>query len=139
MNNIVNKKQPAPNKIHGSMHVFTAAKYSAGGFLQLLKETAFKIELVWFLVMVLVFIFIEAPIIQTIVLAGLFMILFSIESLNTAIEHIVDEISPHRSDFAKHTKDLGSFAVFCLLTVIGVYTLAIVGNHFLGFISLSPL
>ena len=53
------------------------------------------------------------------------MAALAVEALNTAIETIVDEISPHRSEFARRAKDLGSAAVFFMLTAAGLYLLAL--------------
>ncbi|MCX5493226.1 diacylglycerol kinase [Kaistia dalseonensis] len=49
----------------------------------------------------------------------------ALESLNSAIELIVDDVSPQRSEFARRTKDLGSAAVFFMLTATGLYVLAL--------------
>lgn len=112
-----------PAKVHGIAHIFAASRYSFGGFLQLLKETAFRFELLGFALFALLFWLLGASYAQFAVLSCLFLLLFAVEALNTAIEHIVDHLSPHRSDFAKNTKDLGSFAVFCLLAIVGFYGL----------------
>ena len=45
----------------------------------------------------------------------LFAILVAVEALNTAIEVIIDRISPEISLTGKRAKDLGSLAVMCLL------------------------
>jgi len=45
------------------------------------------------------------------------------EALNTAIEEIVDLVSPEWSLPAKHAKDLGSFAVFSMLCLNGIFAL----------------
>lgn len=47
--------------------------------------------------------------------AVLFLLLIAMEAVNTAIEEIIDRISPEVSDTGKHAKDLGSLAVFCLI------------------------
>ncbi len=47
----------------------------------------------------------------------LLLVLAATEALNTAVELIVDRVSPEFSAFAGQAKDLGSFAVFCLLLV----------------------
>jgi len=49
----------------------------------------------------------------------------AVEALNTAVETIVDEISPQRSQFARRAKDLGSAAVFFMLTAAGLYLAAL--------------
>ncbi len=52
-------------------------------------------------------------------------LIFAVEALNTAIENIVDHLSPEKSDFARDTKDLGSTAVFFLLIANGGYLFAV--------------
>ena len=48
------------------------------------------------------------------------------EALNTAIEEIVDLVSPEWSLAAKHAKDLGSFAVFSMLCLNGIFALFVI-------------
>ena len=48
-------------------------------------------------------------------MAILFLLMMAFEAINTAIEEIVDRVSPEISQMGKHAKDLGSFAVFCLI------------------------
>jgi len=62
-----------------------------------------------------------APLRVFLITTLLFLVLISVEALNTAIEVIIDKISPQISDTGKHAKDLGSFAVMCLLFVNGIY------------------
>jgi diacylglycerol kinase (ATP) len=49
------------------------------------------------------------------------LIVLAVEALNTAIEEVVDHISPGWSEVAKHAKDMGSFAVMCALLATGLY------------------
>ncbi len=56
-------------------------------------------------------------------LIAVFLAVTAIEALNTAIEEIIDRISPEFSDTGRHAKDLGSFAVFCGLVVWGLLLL----------------
>ncbi|MBK6466601.1 MAG: diacylglycerol kinase [Rhodobacter sp.] len=58
-------------------------------------------------------------------LAGLILLLIAVEALNTAIEVLVDHLSPGWSQFAKDAKDLGSLAVVCVLGLIGLYVLGV--------------
>jgi diacylglycerol kinase (ATP) len=66
---------------------------------------------------------IGAPVAHYLIFAVLMLLLFSVESLNTAIEEIVDRVSPEFSSAARNAKDLGSFAVFCLLLANGGFVL----------------
>ncbi|MFU8881599.1 MAG: diacylglycerol kinase, partial [Rhodobacterales bacterium] len=51
----------------------------------------------------------------------LWLVLLSVEALNTALEAIVDHLSPEWSAFGKQVKDLGSAAVFLMLLANGVF------------------
>ena len=56
----------------------------------------------------------------------LMMLMFSVEALNTAIEELVDRISPEISTVGRNAKDLGSFAVFCLIIANGAFAAYVV-------------
>ena len=114
-----------PTKIHGIKHIFAAINYSAEGVLRLWKETAFRHEILLFLVIVAVLIKLGATPLHYMVAFTLFLLLASVEALNTAIECIVDHVSPEWSEFAKDAKDLGSFAVLCMI---------IANSAFLGYV-----
>ena len=112
-----------PSKVHGLAHVFAAARYSYGGFRVLWSETAFRHEVLLGAVMLAVMAAVGASLLLVTLGLILVLITLAIEALNTAIEVLVDHISPGYSDMAKHAKDLGSFAVFCLLVANAVYFL----------------
>jgi diacylglycerol kinase (ATP) len=103
-------------------HVVHATGYSMAGLRFLLRsELAARIEiavsaaaLVWLLI-------IGASFGEIVVFLILFCILMSVEALNTAIEVIVNRLSPEYSDFAKMAKDLASFAVFGMLAAGAIY------------------
>ena len=59
----------------------------------------------------------------------LFLGLFAAEALNTAVEEVIDRISPEMSIVGKHAKDLGSFAVFCMLLACGLHLAFTVFAH----------
>ena len=113
-------------KITGPRHILAAASYSYGGVKRLLREAAFRQEIILFGVVVLLFAYIGAELPQYLVATCLFFILIAVEAINTTIEILVDKISPELSTFAKQTKDLGSFAVFCLLCANGLYAAYII-------------
>ncbi len=99
----------------GISHLFAAATYSAGGAKRLLSESAFRHELIAFVVAMAIFTFVGATFFQYVAMAILFLLMMAFEAINTAIEEIVDRVSPEISEMGKHSKDLGSFAVFCLI------------------------
>ena len=93
-----------------------ATKYSIDGFKHLVSsEFAARIEIyfyIWFLVFLWL---VGAPF--HLFLGGtiLFLVLIAVESLNTAVEVIIDRITPEISETGKRAKDLGSFSVMCVL------------------------
>ena len=124
--------QPPPEPVGGVMHVFAATKYSLAGLSHLWGETAFRLELLGAVIAFGLFFMMGAQGTQYLILALFFLWVFGMEALNTAIEMIVDEISPHRSEFARRTKDLGSFACACSQLATGLYALTVIGGKFLG-------
>jgi diacylglycerol kinase (ATP) len=103
------------------LHVLNATRYSLAGFQRLLQERAARIELWGGAVLIAAFLWRGAELWQWLVLAMLFALVLAAEALNTAIEILVDRISPEWSQMAKEAKDLGSFAVGILLLVTLVF------------------
>ena len=90
-------------------HFFNAARYSRDGFLFLLRETAFRQELLLLAAALAAVTFVRGA-------AGLFAVLpwgllvLITEALNTGIEKTVDLCTAERHPLAKAAKDCGSFA-----------------------------
>lgn len=102
--------------------LINSTKYSLQGLMVLLKnELAARLEVYGFFWTSIIFLVLGEPKSSFLTLLFLFGILLSIEALNTAIETIVDHISPDYSEAAKNAKDLGSFAVMCILIVSGIF------------------
>ncbi|WP_294644825.1 diacylglycerol kinase [uncultured Aureimonas sp.] len=106
-----------PAKLRGLAHLFASARYSLAGFLRLLAEPAFRHEIVLGLVLLAALALAGATTPVLLIQGGLLLALAATEALNTAVELIVDRVSPEFSAFAGQAKDLGSFAVFCLLAI----------------------
>lgn len=104
-----------PPRLGGLAHLFAAATYSGAGFARLMRESAFRQELLVFVAALAYLAFLGVSLVEYAILVGLFLLLVAVEALNTAIECIVDHISPEWAEFAKHAKDLGSLAVMCVL------------------------
>ena len=118
-----------PQKHSGIGHVFAAARYSFGGVKRLWRETAFQHETLAFALIIGVFIFARAPLWGFVGAILLYLLTASIEALNTAVEELVDHASPGYSKMAEHAKDLGSFAVFCLLLANGIWAAFVLASH----------
>jgi diacylglycerol kinase (ATP) len=125
-------RSPAFHKEKGIRHLFAAARYSRQGLERLWLESAFRHEVLAFGAGLLLLALIGVPLLHYVVFVVLMFLLFAIEALNTAIEELVDRISPEISSVGRHAKDLGSFAVFCLLTANGAFVLySVVATLFL--------
>jgi diacylglycerol kinase (ATP) len=110
----------------GIAHLFAAAQYSAQGFKRLVQEAAFRHELLGFVGGLVVFALVGASLFEFLGFIVLMMLMFSVEALNTAIEELVDRISPEISTVGRNAKDLGSFAVFCLIIANGAFAAYVV-------------
>ena len=119
------KFQTKPGKALGLRHTVASAGYSFLGFKRLLGETAFRQELIALVVLLVLFAGRGVAIGSYATQITLALVLFAVEALNTAIEVLVDRISPDYAEFAGHAKDLGSFAVFCLLAANLVHAVAV--------------
>lgn len=124
--------KPKPERITGIRHLFAAAGYSVGGIRRLWGETAFRHEALGLPVIAVLFWASAAPLWAYGVFLILWLILIAVEALNTAIEVMVDHISPHWSEAARDAKDLGSLAVMALLWANGVFVAYVLWRAFNG-------
>jgi diacylglycerol kinase (ATP) len=112
--------QKPPRKT-GIAHFFAAAGYSAGGARRLWREPAFRQEVAGLAGLVALFLVVGVSAGEMLGLLLLGLLVLAVEALNTALEEVVDHLSPGWSEFAKHAKDMGSFAVMCALVATGLY------------------
>ncbi|OCW55843.1 diacylglycerol kinase [Hoeflea olei] len=110
-----------PPREEGLGHVLAAARYSLGGARRLWRETAFRHETLAFAGILVLFLGVGAPLWGLVGAALLFLVTVAVEALNTAVEVLTDHASPGYSQMAGYAKDLGSFAVFCLLIANGIW------------------
>lgn len=110
-----------PDPASGLAHLIAATGYSLAGMRVLWREASFRQEAVGGAAGVLLLFWFGAQPSSIAVFVILLLVLFSVEALNTAIEGIVDHLSPDWSPFGKQVKDLGSAAVFFLLVANAVY------------------
>ncbi|MDN5788134.1 diacylglycerol kinase [Pseudorhodobacter sp.] len=113
--------KPRPARITGLRHLLAAAGYSVAGIRRLWAETAFRHEVLGLPIVALLFWLTSAPVWAYPGFLILWFLLLAIEALNTAVEAIVDHVSPHWSEAARDAKDLGSLAVMALLFANGVF------------------
>lgn len=108
---------PAKNTRPIWMHPVLATGYSLSGARFLMGQRAARIQVAMGAVTVVVFAAAGVSAGHWAVMAGLWIVGLGVEALNTAIELTVDRVSPEISEYGKHAKDLGSFAVGCALVV----------------------
>ncbi len=115
-------------KASGLRRLVAATRYSLQGLMRLWQEEAFRHEVIAFVAGLAVFVTVGATATHYLVYLILMLVLFCVEALNTAIEELVDRISPEISTVGRHAKDLGSFAVFCMLGANGLFALYVVAT-----------
>lgn len=113
--------RPRPARVTGVAHLFAATRYSLAGLARLWHEAAFRHEMLAGCVIFVLFFLTGAALQQFVILAILVLATIVVEALNTAIECIVDYVSPDWSQAAKDAKDLGSLAVMCMLIATGLF------------------
>ena len=100
-------------------HLLATLGYSLAGARFLMTQRAARLQVGMAEVTAVAFALAGVGPVQWAVMAALFVTSLGVEALNTAIELTVDRVSPEISDYGRHAKDLGSFAVFCALVVFG--------------------
>lgn len=113
--------QEKPPRKSGVAHFFAAASYSLGGLQRLSRESAFRQEVALIAGLLVLFLVLGASLPEVLGLLALGLALIAVEALNTALEVLVDHLSPGWSAFAKDAKDLGSLAVACTIGVVLIY------------------
>lgn len=111
-----------PVRKSGIAHFFAAAGYSLSGLRRLAQESAFRQEVALIAGLFVLFVVLGASVAEVLGLLALGLLLIAVEALNTALEVLVDHLSPGWSVFAKDAKDLGSLAVACTIGVIVLYS-----------------
>ncbi|MBN8633277.1 MAG: diacylglycerol kinase [Rhodobacterales bacterium] len=114
--------QEKPPRKTGIAHFFAAASYSIGGLKRLARESAFRQEVALILGLLVLFLVLGASLPEIVGMLAIGLLLIAVEALNTALEVLVDHLSPGWSEFAKDAKDLGSLAVACTIGALALYS-----------------
>lgn len=92
---------------------FKNTSYAIEGLKDLIKyETSFKIELIMAIVLMPVIFFVDVSFLEKLLLFISLMGILIAESINSAIERVVDLVTLEYHDMAKRAKDVGSSIVF---------------------------
>lgn len=102
----------------GIAHFFAAFRYSMSGLRYAFWEVAIRQELVLGIGLLAFVALAHISIALKLILVALWFFVLITELLNTAVEAVVDLISPGYHELAKKAKDIGSAAVFCALVLL---------------------
>ncbi len=106
------KQKLNKEKLTGFAHLISALRWSRDGFLAALRdEAAFRQELVLFVLLTPLAIWLGETEIEIILLIGSLVLVLIVELLNTAMEATVNRISTEWHSLSKKAKDVGSAAV----------------------------
>ena len=106
-----------------------AAFYSLAGVKAALNETAFRQEIILFVILAPLGAWLGQSGIERALLVGSLFIVLVVELLNSAIETTVDRISKKRNKLAGRAKDMASAAVLIsIIFVIVVWALILLGH-----------
>jgi diacylglycerol kinase (ATP) len=110
-----------PGRAIGLARIVAASSYSSAGAKRLWQEPACRQEVIAAAVVLALFVVKGADLAAFVGFAILALMVLATEALNTALEEVVDHLSPDWSAFAKHAKDLGSLAVMCQIIGSGLF------------------
>lgn len=94
--------------------------YSVSGLKFLLKERAFRQELVVFCFLVVLEFFRSTPMPMLLYMFSSYMLIFLAEAGNSAIEATIDRIGAERHELSKKAKDIGSAVAFIMMVHFGI-------------------
>lgn len=110
-----------PWKCTGLGHLCKATTYSLAGLAAAFRhEAAFRHDLLLCLVSLVASLLCPLSWDRRLLINVLGLILLACELVNSAVEAVVDLVSPDWHELAKRAKDMGSATVFCLLTALGL-------------------
>ena len=116
-----------PSKKTGLARLWAAFINSLNGLRFAVKnEEAFRQEIVLYVLLLVLLFFLPISLLFKIILFIANTIVLLVELINSAIEAIVDMVSPEYNELAKYAKDLGSAAVLIsLILAIALWGLAV--------------
>ena len=119
------KKNEAPVKTPAEL--WRATEYSLKGFKAAMGEKAFVTELVFAAFAFVVLPFLEVSRVEAAVMVLAALNILVCELVNTAIEVVIDRISPARHPLSGKAKDIGSAVVFvAIAAAVAVWAIILV-------------
>ena len=106
----------------GISRIIHAFQYSFDGLVAVFKsESAFRQDILLCLIAIILQFFIDVPALHRLLMILSLVFIIIAELINTAIETIIDRISPEQNKLSKKAKDIGSAIV--MLTIVSVIIL----------------
>lgn len=107
------------------MAIKNAGHHSMDGLRYLLKERAFRHELILGVILLICEFFRNTSYKMRLYILTAYILVLITESVNTAIEAVTDRIGPEKHELSKQSKDIGSAAVFlALLHLAAIWIIA---------------
>jgi len=117
----------------GLDHVWHAFFWSMAGFRSALRhEVSFRIEVVLFVVLAPLALWLGETGVERALMLGSLMLVLIVELLNSAVEAAIDRISDEHHELSKRAKDLGSASVFVCLVSAGATWLLVLWDRLLA-------
>ncbi|HKQ31220.1 MAG TPA: diacylglycerol kinase [Burkholderiales bacterium] len=110
--------------------VTSAARYSMAGLLAALrKEAAFRQEVILFVVLAPLGVWLGRDGIERSLLIGSLLLVLIVELLNSAVEATVDRVSKKHHKLSGRAKDMGSAAVILSIVLVIVVWAMVLADH----------
>jgi diacylglycerol kinase (ATP) len=120
-----------PPKHRGVLRPLFALKYSCNGIAATLRsESSFRQEAACAAVLIPIAVFGPVQPYERVALIASVLLVLLVELLNSAIEAIVDRISPERNELSRRAKDCGSAAVMMALVICALAWGLVFGPRF---------
>lgn len=121
----------AAHGFRGPKQIWNAFKWSMKGLRAGWQhEASFRLEACLAVVLIPLGLWVGHGALEKIALMTPAVLVLSAELLNSAVEAVVDKVSPEFHELAGRAKDMGSAAVFLLLVLNGVCWALIVGQRY---------
>jgi diacylglycerol kinase (ATP) len=115
----------------GPRQIFSAFQWSMKGLKACFKhEASFRLEVFLAVVFVPLGLWLGHGGVEKILLITFPILALACELLNSAVEAVVDLVSPEFNELAGRAKDMGSASVFLMLVMVAVTWIAILVPHF---------
>ncbi|TBR40161.1 MULTISPECIES: diacylglycerol kinase [Dyella] len=121
----------AASGIRGPKQIWNAFKWSMKGLRAgWVHEASFRLEACLAVVLVPAGLWLGNGALEKLALVTPAILVLSAELLNSAVEAVVDKVSPEFHELAGRAKDMGSAAVFLLLVLTGLAWVLVLGPRF---------